>query len=152
MPEKPSEIPDWATELVSDPVSGQVSRLTPPIEKQENGWLRLERPPYNWMNWLQWLAGRWIRWVAESNVVTDGNGDGVAPVDDAIVILYAVNMSDVSEYLHAVGYKEEGEDVVFTVIANNVLGLGTAVGSNQPITGAGTGSVKVYARSEKEPS
>ena len=67
---KPTDIPFWAVQDQTDPVSGQNNVLVPPPEKQQYGWNRLEFPPRNWFNWLARLTYQWIQWFDQQESMT----------------------------------------------------------------------------------
>jgi len=66
IPTIPTEFPDWATSLVTDPTSGQPNRATPSSGKKASGFLLNEKPPRQNQNWLDWLSGLWVRFFADS--------------------------------------------------------------------------------------
>lgn len=65
---RPSEYPDWATVEQTDPVSGQLNRVKPSTDKQEEGWTRQEIPPRQWFNWTMWITGRWVRYLTGTHL------------------------------------------------------------------------------------
>lgn len=70
-------VPNWATNDVVDPVSGQPNVVTPPTEKQNNGWAFGEFPPRQWFNWLGRNTASAINTLKQflaQNVVNAGTG------------------------------------------------------------------------------
>lgn len=88
-------------------------------------------------NWLNWIFRELFRSVNRDRI-SNGAGIGVlsAMDTDAIITLYAVQKSDPTKYIHAVGYKSGGGVPVFKVIGSATLTLGTVTATNIPIAGA----------------
>ena len=57
MPSRPSVYLTW-----TDGASPSKVR-EPPSGKKLAGWLKSERPPYQYMNWLFWLTDQWIQYL-----------------------------------------------------------------------------------------
>lgn len=149
---KPTVLPQWAEQDQTDPVSLQNNVLTPPPEKQQYGWDRLEFPPRNWFNWLGRYTYRWIAWFKqqeEQAVVTDGNGVGLFPVDDALIFIYAVDKVTPANYIFAMGFKGAGSTPTLNVIDNNVLTLGAStISGDQVISGGTAANIIAYGQSK----
>ncbi|MFH0902155.1 MAG: hypothetical protein V2A73_16105 [Pseudomonadota bacterium] len=60
---KPTELPTWATNGGTDPISGQSNVLEPPDGKQADGFHYLEKPARNWLNWLLNLIYQWCAYL-----------------------------------------------------------------------------------------
>lgn len=151
---RPTTKPEWATATVTDPVSGQNNVIEPPTEKKLNGWDRLEYPNRQWFNWLGRTTDLWVDWFDQQesqNVVTNGDGVGLFPVDEALIFLVGVDnaTSAPPNIIIAAGYKSASVapdlKVIFSsggTLGNDdgtlQLGTGTS-GGDQPLTGgAGT--------------
>lgn len=152
MATKPSVLPVWADSDQTDPISGQNNVLTPPPEKQQYGWSRLEFPPRNWFNWLGRYTYRWLAWLKqqeEQSVVTDGDGVGLFTTNNALITLCAVNSNNPTSYIFAVGYKQGGSAPALNVVSNSVLTLGVGtISGDQPIAGASAANVIVYGQTK----
>lgn len=152
MATKPTEIPEWASADVVDPISGQNNVLEPPPEKKMEGWARLEFPPRNWFNWLGRLTYQWIDWFKqqeEQSVVTDGNGASLFPTDEALITLYAVDSTTPANYLFAIGYKATGSAPSLNIVDSNVLGIGTGdAAGNQEISGGTAGNIVAWGQTK----
>lgn len=152
MATKPTVLPVWADSDQTDPTSGQNNVLTPPPDKQQYGWNRLEFPPRNWFNWLGRYTYRWLAWLKqqeEQAVVTNGSGVGLFVVPNGLIFLYAVDKVTPANYVFAMGYKASGVAPVLTKISNNVLDLGVGtISGNQPITGGTSGNVIAYGQTK----
>jgi len=85
--------------------------------------------------WLNWLLRKLFR-LANRDVVTDSDGEGLFTIPDAFVRLEAVDRDDTDNYLVAVGWKGADTAPELKVVSSNGLALGTGtVGGNQPVTG-----------------
>lgn len=155
MADKPTVVPLWAMDNVVDPLTGIPNVQTPPIEKQNNGWI-LQFPPRQWFNWLARYTAEWILWLKqqeEQNIVTNGDGVGLFPTDGALITLTAIDSTTPANYIYAVGYKGAGVDAVLNVIDSNGLTLGTpTITGDFPITGGTPANVIVYGNSKVIPS
>ena len=144
---RPTKYPKWATMDVIDPVTGVNNVGEPTDEKKPLGYFPQEPVSRQWLNWLFRTVNQWIEYLDERAGLVrtaNGNGVGVAPVEQSIVTLYAVDKSDPTHFIHAVGFK--GTSLGFatadlTVIASDTLALGTVTGSNIPITGGTAANV-----------
>lgn len=68
MSERPTEYPDWATNEITDPVSGQLNRVKPDPSRIDEGWLRADIPTRQWANWTLWTISRWVRYLAGAHL------------------------------------------------------------------------------------
>lgn len=156
MVSKPPQIPNWATNNIVDPTSGQPNVVTPPPEKQTYGWSFKEFPPRQWFNWLGRYTAQWINWFNQQesqSVVTDGNGLGLFLTDTALITLYAVSKNNPTSYIVATGYKAPGVAPVLNVVSSSVLTLGVGtIAGDQPISGASAANVIVYGQTKVIPS
>lgn len=156
MVSKPTIIPVWAQNDVVDPISGQNNVLEPPNEKKLEGWARLEYPPRNWFNWLFRYIYLWIQWLKqqeEQAVVTEGNGVGLFPIDNALITLTVTDIGAPTSYLFAVGVKRPGQVPSLNVVSSNILTLGTGtITGNQPINGALPANAICWGQSKIIPS
>lgn len=134
-------LPQWASDDVVDPISGQNNVVEPPLEKKLEGWFYKEAPPRQWMNWLgrqTYLCLLEIFGYGSART-TDGAGVELFTVDDAIITIDAIDRLNPANYLRAVGYKATGAAPVF--VAGSIqstgltLGAGTIAG-DQPVTGS----------------
>jgi len=89
--------------------------------------------PAQYLNWLFREVFRQVNF----DRVTDGAGTGVIDADaEGVVTLYAVVKTDLTKFIHAVGYKVSGAAPVFKVISNATLTLGTLTLNSIAISGA----------------
>ena len=61
--QKPDKFPEWAKDLVQDPVNKEFNRYEPPTAKKDVGWARGEVPPRQWLNYQAWLVNDWIEYL-----------------------------------------------------------------------------------------
>ena len=153
MATKPTVLPKWADGVAVDPISGQQNVTTPPTEKQNAGWDRLEFPPRNWFNWLGRYTYRWLNWLKqqeEQAIITNGAGEGLFPTDGALITLYAVDITIPTDYLVAVGFKESGVAPVLTVTHSNTLtkGASDVTGKQAIATGSGDANIIIWGQSK----
>lgn len=141
MVSKPTVLPQWATNDVQDPISQQFNVVEPPLEKKTDGWFLGEKPNRQWWNWLHRQTYLWLQWLNQQearNVTTNASGVGLFTVDNALITIKAVDLSDSTKYYQATGIKLNGAAPAFaagSVQSNGLaLGVGTSSG-NQPITG-----------------
>lgn len=59
---QPTELPEWATQDVQDPISGQYNVVTPPTEVKLEGWRLGEKPNRQWWNWFNRTVYDWINY------------------------------------------------------------------------------------------
>lgn len=132
MVNKPSDYPIWAENDVVDPVSGQNNVLEPPLEKQLNGWDRLEHPPRNWLNWLGRLTNRWIEWFdqqeSQSRTVDNSGTDPIADViTGGMCVIYVIDTTTPANFYHGIAYipPSPGGAITVTTIASSTLTVST---------------------------
>lgn len=136
---RPTQLPQWATSDIQDPISDQYNVVEPPSERKLTGWTLKEKPNRQWWNWLlrqTYLFLQWFDQQSSLQVTTDGNGVGLFTKDNSLITLYAIDLDNPTSYLVAVGSKTAGNAPVLNVIGFNTLvpGVGTVTG-NQPVTG-----------------
>jgi hypothetical protein len=128
----------WAETLVNYP-DGQQNVNQPPDAQVAQGFIpetagaRGQPFPAQWANWLFQRIFRLIN----RDRVTDANGVGLFPYENAMIRLEAIDRDNPANYIVAVGFKPVGGGVhTLTVVSSNVLTLdtGTADG-NQPVLG-----------------
>lgn len=128
MADKPDTLPKWAEDNIVDPISGVNNVTEPPEEFQLNGWPSKFFPVRQWVNWLGRYTYRWLAWLKqqeEQAVVTNGDGEGLFSINDALISYYAVDKQDPTHFIMAVGYKGAGDNAVLNVVANDTLTLNT---------------------------
>jgi hypothetical protein len=85
--------------------------------------------------WLNWLFRQLFR-LANRDKVGDASGVGLFPYPNAMIRLDAVDMTDNTKFLVAVGYKGATGAHFLRVTASSGLALGSStVDGNQAITG-----------------
>ena len=154
---KPNELPFWATSNYVDPITGQPNVVTPPLEKQTNGWLR-EFPPRQWFNWLGRFTGNWIAYLSQQeaqSVVTDGTG--LTPSFDvnniptgAIAIIYVVDKGNAANVYNGMVYLPSAPGVPTAFVDIKKVGITTpsiAVDGSVTIAG-GTGPYISYCQTK----
>lgn len=101
--------------------------------------------PAQWLNWMFQKLWRYIN----RDKVTDNLGVGLFTNVNSIITLYAIDVTDPTHYIHAVGYKKLSTDVhVLTVIGSDTLTLGTPTAAgNQPVSGGTTTMIYGSSRS-----
>lgn len=141
MVDKPTILPQWATDDIQDPISQQFNVVEPPLEKKTDGWFLGEKPNRQWWNWLHRQAYLWLQWLDQQesmNVTTDDTGAVLFPVDNALITIVAVDLDDSTKFYQATGIKMPGVAPAFAAgsIVNSglTLGVGTTSGI-QPILG-----------------
>lgn len=136
MADRPEMLPEWATEDVNDPGTDQPNVAKPPEWKREKGWELHEFPPRQWFNWLHRTTHDWLEYLDERRVVTaDGNGTGLFPDTNSLIVLLAVNKNSTGDCLFAVGWRGAG-DPTLNDLSDGGLSLGTGAGANHSVTGA----------------
>jgi len=63
---RPDDLPEWATQTYTDPVSLVNNKVEPPLEKKQKGWFVREAPPSNWFNYWMNLVYQWIGYLDEN--------------------------------------------------------------------------------------
>ena len=153
---KPTILPQWATDDVVDPISQQYNVVEPILEKKLDGWFLGEKPNRQWWNWLHRQTYLWLQWLNQQesmSVTTGASGVALFPVNNALITIYAVDLSDSTKFYQATGIKLSGAVPAFAAgsVLSNGLSLGTGTTSgNQPITGGA--NVVVYGKSTVIPS
>jgi|SRR5690554_425573 len=66
MAEEPTPLPEWASEPVIDPISGQLNYVEPPTERKVRGFDRREVIPRQWLNWNFRQAFRWLEFFRDT--------------------------------------------------------------------------------------
>lgn len=136
---KPTTLPMWAETDVLDPTSGQYNVVEPPTEKKTNGWSLGEQPARNFFNWLGRFTYRWLNYLSQQDsmkVVTDTNGVGLFPFNNAVITLVAVDLADSTKYINAFGIKLAGSNPTWSVTNAAGLSFGAAtITGNQAVTG-----------------
>jgi hypothetical protein len=156
MVNKPTFYPNWATEDQVDPVSLQNNVLTPPSEKQLEGFARLEFPPRNWFNWLFRTINDWIIWfdqILSQGVVTLGTGQTMFDaVNGGLAYIYVVDTGNASNVYHGMIYLPPGS-VGATFIDIKKVGITTPVisGSGTVTITGGSGPYIVYGQTKTIP-
>lgn len=94
--------------------------------------------PAQYLNWLFREVFRQIN----LDRIDDGTGAGVIDATaEGVVTLYAVVKTDVTKYIHAVGYKTANAAPTFKVISSATLTLGAITSSSIAISGAAPADV-----------
>ena len=94
--------------------------------------------PAQYLNWLFREVFRQIN----LDRIDDGAGAGVIDAAaEGVVTLYAVVKTDVTKFIHAVGYKVANAAPVFKVISSATLTLGAITSSSIAISGAAPADV-----------
>jgi hypothetical protein len=141
MATRPELFPEWATDGEAgnwphDEVTMQPNVAVPPPWKRKKGWSLHEFTPRQWFNWLHRTTFDWLRYLDERRVVVaDGNGVGLFPDENSLIILIAVNKtSPLENFLLAVGWK--GEHPILNQVEGAGLSLGSGSGNDFSVTGA----------------
>lgn len=141
MADKPVVYPEWASDDVQDPVSGQYNVVEPILERKKIGWVFLEKPNRQWWNWLHRVVYDWIVWLDQQEslvVTTDNLGVGLFSKENALITIKAVDLDDSTNFYQATGIKTPGNPPAFapgSIVSSGLsLGVGTSTG-NQPIVG-----------------
>ena len=98
----PSELPEWATLDIQDPISGQYNVVTPPAEVKLEGWRLGEKPNRQWWNWFNRTVYDWINYF---NANLDFSADTIVPTWTGLTTQPSTN------YFY---YKKIGDMVYFT--------------------------------------
>lgn len=150
---KPSTFPVWADEDQVDPTSGQNNVLTPPTEKQQFGWDRLEFPPRNWFNWLGRYTNRWLQYLAQQenqSVVNDGTGG--SPTFDVttggLAVLWVVDTGNNANFYNGMAYipPSPGSPITLNNINSNVLTVSTISTAGIVTVSGGTGPYVMWGQ------
>lgn len=152
-------IPRWAMDNVVDPISGQPNVVTPPPEKQDNGWAFGEFPPRQWFNWLGRNTAERLESLsdlAEQEVVSDGTGaspsyDVSGNPDGAIAIIWVVDKGNTANVYNGMVYLPLNPGAPISFIDIKKVGITTpqiAVDGSVTISG-GTGPYIVSCETKK---
>lgn len=148
---RPVIYPVWATEDVVDPVSGQNNVVTPPTEKQTNGWDLSEFPPRQWFNWLGRYTYEWIAWLDQQQqaqqtlVANAGNSYTVQIFPNVTVgglaLLAIVDQGAATNFYQGTAYipPSPGSPVTLNTIASSVLTVSTISITGVVTVSGGTG-------------
>lgn len=147
------ELPRWATVDVISPQSGLNNVIEPPESKKNVGWQTFEMPARQFFNFLHRSTYEYLNYhhYLLNNRFTTKDGDGVAlfPIDDSMIILYAVDKTTPANYIHAIGFRAAASAPVLNVLSNNVLTLGaTDVDGTQAISGGLAADIIAYGQSQ----
>ena len=94
--------------------------------------------PAQYLNWLFREVFRQIN----LDRIDDGTGAGVIDATaEGVVTLYAVVKTDVTKFIHAVGYKVANAAPTFKVISSATLTMGAITSSSIAISGAAPADV-----------
>ena len=143
MPIRPTTgLPRFASQDFVDAGTGNNNVIEPPEEKKDRGWNAGEVPPRNYFNWMHRQTFLWLEYLAQEDAKRargNGNGVGVAPLDNSMIILFAIDKTAPTHFLVAFGYRGTGA-ATMNVIANNTLTIGSTSGNNITISGATGGN------------
>lgn len=120
---QPTELPEWATIDVQDPISGQYNVVTPPTEVKLEGWRIGEKPNRQWWNWFNRTVYDWINYF---NANLDFSADTITPVWTGLT-----NQPNPNYFY----YKKIGDMVYFTchiIWAGNIVGAIPLTMTNLP--------------------
>lgn len=104
----------WATANITDPGSGQANKIPAPSVKETNGWVYLEKPPFNWYNSWMNTVFLWLEWVEEI-AEDDFTFTGIKTFDDGVIFEENIQIKKQALF----------DDVIFTeeIWAKSVDGL-----------------------------
>ena len=156
---RPSQFPIWADQDQVDPVSQQNNVLTPPPEKQQFGWDRLEFPPRNWFNWLGRYTNRWLQYLSQmqSQEVTTTDATGGTPIFDVVnggmCLVYIIDTGAFSTWYEGIVYippgYSSGSTTIRTVASNGSTLTISNIAANGGITvSGGTGAYVIYGKTK----
>lgn len=129
---------------------GQINVQPPPTSTIANGFVpeqaetRGQPLPAQWLNWALRTIFRYIN----RDKVSDATGAQLFPYANSAIRLEAIDMSDTSKYLVAIGFRN-GLDVVHSlkVVSFSSLSLGTpTLDGTQPIIGGANVRTVGYSR------
>ena len=144
---RPSVYPQWASEDVLDPTSGQNNVVTPPSEKMTNGWDLREFPPRQWFNWLGRYTYLWIQYLdqqSQATQVNDGTGSSSTFPNFAVgglAILSVVDSGDPANFYQGIAYIPPNpvSAVTLLTIASSTLTVSTISITGVVTVSGGTG-------------
>lgn len=114
---KPTYIPEWATDDVYNAETETYNVVTPDAAKIELGWNAYEKPPRNYMNWLQRGNYQWIEYFEQffeddhtfviNEIVAEGasgvNIEGITFLDNDILFTSSsITISDQANFENAI--------------------------------------------------
>jgi hypothetical protein len=152
----PDQIPFWAVQDEIDPISKQNNVLTPPAEKQQFGWDRVEFPPRNYFNWLGRYTGNWIAYLAQQS----GQGAAVPVANNTfsssifnitnggLAVFWAVDTMATSNFYVGMAYlpPSPGSPIALNTIASSTLVAGDIQTNGTIKVTGGTGPYIIYAQ------
>lgn len=151
---KPTTLPKWAENDVTDPISGQNNVLEPPDDKKDEGWDRLEFPPRNWFNWLGRYTYRWIQWFKQQEELTrtnDGTGAICDIVDGGMCLINVIDTSTPANFYTGIAYIPTpiGGAITVTEIDSSTLTVSTISASGIITVSSGSGNYIVSGEMRK---
>ena len=164
---KPTVFPVWADEDQNDDESKQNNVETPPPEKQQYGWARLEFPPRNWFNWLGRYTWRWLNWLnqqeAQATVVEANAGNlytttvynfSNLPSQGALLTINVIDEGDASNFYSGIAYAPQTVVSAITInqIAASSLTVSTISTAGVVTIGGGTGPYIIWGQIKTIPS
>lgn len=151
---RPTIYPQWATDDIVDPSSGQNNVVTPPTEKQTDGWDLKEFPPRQWFNWLGRYTYLWIKWLdQQQQTLRVNDGSGASPIFPNITvgglaILSVVDTGNPALFYQGMAYIPpalatpvtllEIKSATLTVSTISITGVVTVTGGTGPYVMQGT--------------
>jgi len=147
------ELPRWATVDTESTISGINNVIEPPESKKNVGWNTFEMPARQFFNFLARSTYEWLNYhnylLQDRFTTTDGDGVALFPIDDSLIVLYAVDITTPANYIHATGFRAASGAPVLNVLSNNVLTLGaTGVDGTQAISGGTAANIIAYGQSQ----
>lgn len=129
---------------------GQINVQPPPDSTIANGFVpeqaatRGQPLPAQWLNWALRTIFRYIN----RDKVSDATGAQLFPYADSMIRLEAIDMSDTSKYLVAIGFRTDLSVVhSLKIVSSATLTLGTpALDGTQPIIGGANVRSVGYSR------
>ena len=159
---RPTQLPEWATQDQIDPVSLQNNVLTPPPEKQQYGWARLEFPPRNWLNWLARYTYQWLAYLGQQeaqSIVTGDNTGATAIVDVvngglALISVVDTNVSNNTYFYQGIVYVPPAYSsgtLSFNTINSTTLTVSAIAANGGVIVSGGSGNYIIYGQMKTIP-
>lgn len=156
---KPNLVPLWAMSDTTDPQSGQPNVVTPPAEKQNNGWSFKEFPPRQWFNWLGRYTARWVQYLNQmiQQEVTTTDATGGTPIFDVerggMCLVYIVDLGAFSTWYEGIVYIPAGYSAGTTTLREVASNGSTLTISAISATGGitvtgGTGSFIIFGKTK----
>lgn len=108
-------LPQWASQDVIDPLSGQYNVVEPPLEVKQEGWRLGEKPNRQWWNWFNRQTYECLAYLFDN---LDFDADTIVPVWTGLTNQPTVN------YFY---YSKEGDRVYFTC---HIIWAGNADSTN----------------------